>query len=130
MDSSVLLQVYEGVDVLDLISEEVGRCEYFVLDTILNELSRISSSSKGLRGKAAGLALEYIQRRGVEIINTGSFVLSGDESLLHFFKGCPSARHDFIVATNDEGLKKELLRLGVRVVSWWSSKFRFVLITP
>ncbi|MEM0361765.1 MAG: hypothetical protein QXY36_01025 [Sulfolobales archaeon] len=128
LDSSVLLQVYEGIDVIDLISDELGWCDYYVLDAIINELSKISLSSKSLKGGAARLALEYVRRRGVKVINTGAPNTSGDESILLFFKRDPKLREEFIVATNDDMLKRELLRLHVKVITWWSSKFKYVVL--
>lgn len=128
LDSSVLLQVCDGVDVIDLISDELGRCDYYVLDAIINELSKISLSSRSLKGGAARLALEYVRKRGVKVVNTGVPNASGDESILMFFKGDPGLKEEFIVATNDDVLKRELLRLGVKVITWWSSKFKYVVV--
>lgn len=128
LDSSVLLQVCDGVDVIDLISDELGWCDYYVLDTIISELSKISLSSKSLKGGAARLALEYVRKRSVKVINTGMPNTSGDESILRFFKEDSRLREEFIVATNDDMLKRELLRLGVKVITWWSSKFKYVVV--
>ncbi len=128
LDSSVLLQVYEGVDVVDLMYEEVGKCSYYVLDSVVNELSRISLSSKGPKGRAARLALDYIQRRNVAVISTESLKASGDEAILNFFRRNPYFRDEFVVATNDDNLKKELLRLGVKVITWWFGRFKYVVL--
>ncbi|MEM0505307.1 MAG: hypothetical protein QW267_02470 [Sulfolobales archaeon] len=128
-DSSVLLQVFEGIDVFELITNDVGKCRYYILDNILNELSRMSLNSRGPKGRAARLALEYINRRGVEVINTNLHELSGDESIIEFLKARPD-RGEFVVATNDDGLKRELLDLGVKVLTWWSSKFKYVILNP
>lgn len=128
LDSSVLLQVYEGIDVVDLIYDELGKCSYYVLDSVINELSKISLSSKGPKGRAARLALDYIQRRNIMIINTELLNISGDEAILNFFKKTPNAKEEFIVATNDDSLKKELLRLGVKVITWWFSRFKYVIL--
>lgn len=130
LDSSVLLQIYEGIDVFELINQEVGKCGYYVLDCIIKELNKISTNSKGFKGRAARLALDYLGKRDVEVITTDLCDLRGDESIIQFFKMNPTARNSFIVATNDGGLKKELLKLGVKVLTWWSSKFRYVVLTP
>jgi rRNA-processing protein FCF1 len=131
LDSSVLLQVYDGVDVISLINDELGDCEYYVLDCILTELSGIAGRSYGFRGRAATLALEYIRMYNVGVISISSHPkCSGDESIVNFLISREDLRKEFIVATNDDGLKKELLRLGIKVVTWWASKFKYVLLYP
>lgn len=131
LDSSVLLQVYDGVDVINLINEELGSCEYYVLDCIVTELSSIVSRSYGFRGRAAALALEYIRKYGVGVISSSSSPkCSGDESIVAFLMSSEDLRREFIVATNDDELKRELLKLGVKVITWWASKFKYVLLYP
>jgi len=131
LDSSVLLQVYDGVDVINLINEELGSCEYYVLDCILTELSSIVSRSYGFRGRAAALALEYIRKHSVGIISSSSTPkCSGDESIVAFLMSSEDLRRKFIVATNDDELKRGLLKLGVKVITWWASKFKYVLLYP
>lgn len=129
LDSSSLLQVYDGLDVIDLLSDVLGKCEFFVLDSIVGELIGLSNA-EGFKGKAASLALQYIQLRGVKVINTVFKDLPADSSLIRFFKSDPSLRNRYIVATNDVELRRKLLKLGVKVVTWWSGRHRYVLIEP
>lgn len=126
LDSSILLQTYEGIDVIELIGSELGRCEYYVLDTVIEELRRLAVSD-GLKGKAANLALQYLNTYGVKVIDTLLRGLNVDDSLIVFFQD-EYVRREYIVATNDVDLRRKLLKLGVRVITWWSGKFKYVLI--
>lgn len=129
LDSSSLLQVYDGLDVIDLLSDVLGRCEFFVLDSIIGELINLSTT-EGFKGRAASLALHYIRLRGIKVINTVFKGLPADLSLIRFFKSDPSLRNKYVVATNDVELRSKLLKLGVKVVTWWPGKHRYILIEP
>jgi len=131
LDTSVLLQVYNGVDVIELINDEaLGRCQYYILDSVINELMKLLSDDRSKKRKAASTALKYITKHGVKVLTTNYSNLTADEALIRFFKEDATARRSFTVATNDNELKEKLLAMGVKVLTWWASRFKFELVEP
>lgn len=81
-----------------------------ILRSQLRELERIASSDK--RQKAARIArtvLEYVRRKGFEVIEDGERVV--DDAIVE-----TSKREGYIVATNDRELRRKLREGGVSVV--------------
>jgi len=122
LDTSVLLMIYEGVDVIEKLDEALGaRCEYYVTEGVIKELIRLSTIHQGRKGRAARLALEYLKGKVNVLYTREDFPVADEEieNVVMSIKG-------FIVATNDKELRRRLKRLGVRVVTWWEGRGVFV----
>ncbi len=127
LDTSVLMLVYEGIDVIELIEDAMERkCEYYVPDKVLEELKHLAETSRGRRGAAARLALKYVQGRASPL-NLGIDAPTADEAIKEFAASNPQ---EWIVATADHGMRRALKKAGVRVITWWPGKHRFVGVEP
>jgi len=122
LDTSVVLLVYDGIDPIELIDDVLNmKCDYFIPDIVIDELIRLASRDIGIRSRAARLALQYLRDR-VKIIHTTRRYETADE----FFKEYAANNPSIIIVTNDDELKKELKSKGIKVLTWWLSKRKFV----
>ncbi len=122
LDTSVVLLVYDGIDPIELIDDVLNmKCDYFIPDIVIDELIRLASRDIGIRSRAARLALQYLRDR-VKIIHTTRRYETADE----FFKEYATNNPSIIIVTNDDELKKELKSKGIKVLTWWLSKRKFV----
>jgi len=129
LDTSILLMLYEGVDIIEEIENTLGtKCEFYVLIEVLNELRRLSEVGIGWRSKAASMALQYIKGRikVVEQVLEKNECSDVDEAIVNAAKKYGS---EFIYATADKELKRKLRELNVPVLTWWLGKRKFVVIT-
>lgn len=123
LDTSSLLITYEGIDVFTGIEEVLGsRCFFIVPYTVIEELFKLSLRV-GRRSKAANLVLKLLRGR-VFIYGHRKFRLADEEivSISTYF------RDEAYVVTIDDELKKKLKKLGIKVITWWFSKEKFVVI--
>lgn len=116
LDTVFLLIPYQFK--VDIISEirRIADFSYrlFIIDRTLDELESIIASQKGKDARAAKFAKELVKKEGIGIIktcpktetykNVDSLILSAANS------------DDFIVATQDTGLRKELKKKGIRTI--------------
>ncbi len=123
LDTSVLLLLYEGIDVFERISDALlTKCKYVTLSSVVEELMRLSQVSHGRKGRAARLALTAIPKH-VEVIDVVSRG-SADEDIINYVN-----KYRYIyVATADRGLKERLMGMGIKVIFYRRSKRGFEVI--
>ncbi len=129
-DTSALLLVAEAVDPLREAVEILrGYCPVVrvsLLVPVLRELERLATG-RGRRAAAARLALAELNKQSAAL----GFVEFADcsrtdECILKYSLG----RAEAFVLTADKGLARTLKESGVRYVTWWKSKKKFVLEFP
>mgnify|MGYP000219628371 CR=1 FL=1 len=122
LDTSALLLVSEGVDLDIKLREDLDcdRVELYTLDVVVSELRNLASSKSVKKAPPAKHALEYVTKH-VMVVKTGIDEGLGDRALISY----ASANPDYIVVTLDKKLRKLLKLMGVKVVTWWSSRCRF-----
>ncbi|MEM0196215.1 MAG: hypothetical protein QXK66_01055 [Sulfolobales archaeon] len=132
LDTSALLLIATGVDP---VSEAVGILRNYCSDTrvsllvnVVQELNKLAKS-RGRRGAAARLALARLGKQDIAI---GVVELSGcsrtDECILNYSRTAKS--FEVIVVTTDKKLAKTLKENGVKYITWWRSKRKFVMEPP
>jgi len=122
LDTSVLLLIYDGVDPIEGIDDALStKCDYYVPDIVLDELIKLASKNTGIKSKAARLALQYMRGK-VKVMITNRKYRTADEFIKKYVTSDPS----IIVATMDDELKRELKSRGIRVITWWFSRRKFV----
>jgi len=125
LDTSTLMLVYDGVDPIELIDDAIeAKCEYLVPEPVIDELIRLSTQGIGFKSKAARLALKYLSGKVSVISLKGKKFKTADDFIKEYVKLNP----DVIVATLDEDLKNYLKKLGIRIITWWFSKRKFIEI--
>ncbi len=90
---------------IDFLSELIGN-EFFVLDSVIKELKKISKGKKK-ESIAAKVALELIKLKKIKILKSKD---GTDKSLLIYGK------KDFVIATQDSELRKKLKSEKVKVI--------------
>ncbi len=121
LDTSSLLITYEGIDIFSSIEELLNsKCYFLVPHTVIEELLRLSLKG-GRKSRAANLTLKLLRGK-VFVYGLGRFRLADEEvkELSKLFK------NDLYVVTLDDELKKVLKGLGIKVITWWFSKYKFV----
>ncbi|MFB6216941.1 MAG: PIN domain-containing protein [Candidatus Aenigmatarchaeota archaeon] len=101
MDANFLMIPEEfNVDVFEEIERLIdGEYELLVPETVVNELISISKK-KGTEAKAARVALELMENKNVQMVETEG---GGDEGVIE----AAGKQDKPVVATNDKRLKKE-----------------------
>jgi rRNA-processing protein FCF1 len=111
-DTNFLMAVFEKpVNVIERVEELLEtKVRPVILRSQLRELERIASSNR--RQKAARIAravLEYVKRRGFEVLENCEEVV--DDAIVE-----ASKRGNYVVATNDQELRRKLREGGIGVV--------------
>jgi len=91
---------------IDVFSELMGN-DLFTLDTVINELEKISNG-KGKDSVSARVALKLIKRKGLKILKSKE--RETDLSLLSYSK------KGYRIATQDKILKDKLKKNGRRII--------------
>ncbi|MCD6428135.1 MAG: 30S processome protein Utp24 [Desulfurococcales archaeon] len=127
LDTSVLLMLYDGIDVIEEIEDSLNvKCEFYTPTAVVNELLKLKDQRSGWRSRAAAIALQYIEGR-VEVVEhpPGRKCSTADEAIVDIAR----VRGDeFIYATVDRELKQKLRELKVPVLTWWLGRRRFVIV--
>lgn len=132
LDTSGLLLIAEGVDPISEAREVLeGQCsgvDIVLLPAVLDELTSIASG-RGRRAIAARIALSKLSEFGSKV-RRASFAecTEADECILKYSESLSEA--DAVVLTVDKELASMLKRNGIKYITWWRSKRRFVLIFP
>lgn len=131
-DTSALLLVAEAVDplgeALDALRDYCPTIRISLLTPVLRELERLAAG-RGRRAVAARLALSGLERwRSALSLVELSECPRVDECVLRYSQALGSA--EAIVLTADKKLARVLKESGVRYVTWWRSRRRFVLEFP
>lgn len=132
LDTSALLLVCDGVSPIDEAVEVLrGYCsetKIVLLEHVVRELNRLAAGG-GRRAVAARLALAEINKRGSAIATADVVDCCGtDECILKYARGASGV--EAIVLTADKKLAKALKRGGIKYMTWWKSRRRFVLEFP
>jgi hypothetical protein len=102
---------------LDIFSEIYNICDFkhklFILDKTIEELKNIAEKQRGKNKEAAKFALKLIKLKGIGIIKATekSKKSTADELMLK-----KANKNEFIVATQDKNLKKQLKAKGIPVI--------------
>ncbi len=86
-----------------------------ILDKTIDELNNVVNKAKGKDKKAAQLALQLIEHKKPEIISTETTYV--DQAILDIVD------KDYIVATQDKELKKQLKEKGIPVIILRQKKY-------
>ncbi len=127
LDTSVLLMLYDGIDVIEEIEDSLSiKCEFYVPTAVVNELLKLKDQRSGWRSRAAAIALQYIKGK-VKVMEhpPGKKYSTADEVIVDIAK---VRGEEFIYATVDKELKEKLRELEVPVLTWWLGRRKFVII--
>ncbi len=85
--------------------------ELFIIDETMSELERLTKEGKVVDRVAANVAIQLVEKKGIKKID--STELKGE--IVDDFIVDVSGKDTF-VCTNDKGLKRRLMRKGVRII--------------
>jgi len=121
LDTSVLISIFEKkIDIRDEISAEIGKAELLVPRSVLRELKKLYSLSKGSKRRLAKAAIDYIYSAGFKIVESEDEE-DVDEDLIILAKNFDAA-----VATLDKELINKLRKEGIEIITWKNKRFKLV----
>lgn len=121
LDTSVLISIFEKkIDIRDEISAEIGKAELLVPRSVLRELEKLYSLSKGSKRRLAKAAIDYIYSAGFKIVESEDEE-DVDEDLIILAKNFDAA-----VATLDKELINKLRKEGIEIITWKNKRFKLV----
>lgn len=121
LDTSVLISIFEKkIDIRDEISAEIGKAELLVPRSVLRELGKLYSLSKGSKRRLAKAAIDYIDSIGFKIIESEDEE-NVDKDLIMLAK-----KFDAAVATLDKELINKLRKEGIEIITWKNKRFKLV----
>ncbi len=123
LDTSILMLLYNGVQVFDEIEELLlSRPECIVPQSVVEELERIAESSdKTLhQRRAARLALDTLAKKRCRVVETD---LPADDAIIEL----ATRLRDAIVATADNELRRRLRELGLPNIYYRRSRHGLML---
>ncbi|MEM7821375.1 MAG: PIN domain-containing protein [Candidatus Aenigmatarchaeota archaeon] len=112
-DTNFLIDMIKFKVDIEEIEELVGKCNFFIFDSVIEELEKIAKTRKK-DGMNAKLALNFLKSRKFKTIKTK--FKSTDEAIVN------SLEKDSIVATNDSELRKILKAKGIKTIYLRSKK--------
>ena len=127
LDTSVLLMLYDGIDVIEEIEDSLNvKCEFYTPTAVVNELLKLKGQRSGWRSRAAAIALQYIKEK-VKVMehSPGRKYGTADEAIVDIAR---ARGEEFIYATVDKELKQKLRKLKVPVLTWWFGRRKFVIV--
>lgn len=121
LDTNVLMMIYDGIPVLELIEEALNtKCKFIVITPVIEELKKFCDDRSARKSKAAKLALEVVSKF-CEVINYERIGMEDvDEVLIRASKDLGA-----IIATNDKELRRVLRNLGIPHVYYREGKNTF-----
>lgn len=121
LDTSVLISIFEKkIDIRDEISAEIGKAELLVPRSVLRELEKLYSLSKGSKRRLAKAAIDYIDSIGFKIIESEDEE-DVDKDLIMLAKNFDAA-----VATLDKELINKLRKEGIEIITWKNKRFKLI----
>ena len=121
LDTSVLISIFEKkIDIRDEISAEIGKAELLVPRSVLRELEKLYSLSRGSRRRLAKAAIDYIDSIGFKIIESEDEE-NVDKDLIILAKNFDAA-----VATLDKELINKLRKEGIEIITWKNKRFKLI----
>jgi len=121
LDTSVLISIFEKkIDIRDEISAEIGKAELLVPRSVLRELEKLYSLSKGSKRRLAKAAIDYIYSVGFKIVESEDEE-DVDKDLIILAK-----KFDAAVATLDKELINKLRKKGIEIITWKNKRFKLI----
>ena len=115
---------------IDLFSELQRICDFkytiYIVDGTINELEKLAETGKPKDKIAAMISLELIKKKKIKIIKTPSKnkrVKNVDLLILNLIK-----KGNFIVATQDKGLKREIRKKEAPIIVLRQKKYLKLII--
>ena len=121
LDTSVLFSIFERkLPLVDDITLELGKVEFAIPESVINELKKLSEHSKGSKKRIAKAILEYIRNEGFQIVKSED-INDADRDLVLLAR-----RMNAVVATVDKDLIKLLKRESIDVITWRYKRMRLI----
>ena len=106
LDTNFLIDLIRfKIDMDDIPSLFLEKCEFFTLNSVINELGAIAKT-KSKESMYAKITLKLLKDKKVKILKTEG---KADESILNL-------PEDFLIATNDAKLRKMLKAKGTKTI--------------
>ncbi len=121
LDTSILFSIFEKkLPLLDDVTLELGKVEFVIPESVINELKKLSEHSKGSKRRMAKAILEYIRNEGFQIVKSED-INDADRDLVLLAR-----RMNAVVATVDKDLIKLLKRESIDVITWRYKRMRLI----
>ncbi len=121
LDTSVLFSIFERkLPLVDDITLELGKVEFAIPESVINELKKLSEHSKGSKKRIAKAILEYIRNEEFQIVKSED-INDADRDLALLAR-----KMNAVVATVDKDLIKLLKRESIDVITWRYKRMRLV----
>ena len=121
LDTSILFSIFEKkLPLLDDVTLELGKVEFVIPESVINELKKLSEHSKGSKKRMAKAILEYIRNEGFQIVKSED-INDADRDLVLLAR-----RMNAVVATVDKDLIKLLKRESIDVITWRYKRMRLI----
>jgi len=104
-----------GVDIFSELTK-FGKPELYTLDLVIRELEMHLKEGNGKTKKSAKLALSFIERMSIEVIETKKHARKADDEL--FRRG-----NKFVICTLDRAIAKNIKEHGGKVVILRQKKY-------
>ncbi len=128
LDTNFLVSVVKFK--VDLFSELQRICDFkymaCIVDGTITELKKLAETGKPKEVMSAKISFELIKKKKIKIIKTPSKnkrVKNVDLLILNLIK-----KGNFIVATQDKGLKREIRKKGVSIIVLRQKKYLKLII--
>lgn len=121
LDTSILFSIFEKkLPLLDDVTLELGKVEFVIPESVINELKKLSEHSKGSKKRMAKAILEYIRNEEFQIIKSED-INDADRDLVLLAR-----KMNAVVATVDKDLIKLLKRESIDVITWRYKRMRLI----
>lgn len=121
LDTSILFSIFEKkLPLLDDVTLELGKVEFVIPESVINELKKLSEHSKGSKRRMAKVILEYIRNEGFQIVKSED-INDADRDLVLLAR-----KMNAVVATVDKDLIKLLKRESMDVITWRYKRMRLI----
>ena len=121
LDTSILFSIFEKkLPLLDDVTLELGKVEFVIPESVINELKKLSEHSKGSKRRMAKVILEYIRNEGFQIVKSED-INDADRDLVLLAR-----KMNAVVATVDRDLIKLLKRESIDVITWRYKRMRLI----
>ena len=121
LDTSILFSIFEKkLPLLDDVTLELGKVEFVIPESVINELKKLSEHSKGSKKRMAKAILEYIRNEEFQIVKSED-INDADRDLVLLAR-----KMNAVVATVDKDLIKLLKRESIDVITWRYKRMRLI----
>jgi len=121
LDTSILFSIFEKkLPLLDDVTLELGKVEFVIPESVINELKKLSEHSKGSKRRMAKAILEYIRNEEFQIVKSED-INDADRDLVLLAR-----KMNAVVATVDKDLIKLLKRESIDVITWRYKRMRLI----